>query len=70
MPDYLGIAPLVRRDFSPQWAVFVITLGDFTRGFAAGPGYFKWQPGRSPPVKLVPEINRSDLSKWMRTRRH
>jgi len=67
MPDYLGIAPLVRREFSPQWAVFVITLGDFTRGFAAGPGFFKWQPGHSPPVKLVPEIHRSDLSKWMRS---
>jgi hypothetical protein len=67
MPDYLGIAPLVRRDFSPQWAVFVITLGDFTRGFAAGPGFFKWQPGQSPPVKLVPEIHRSELSKWLRT---
>jgi hypothetical protein len=67
MPDYLGTAPLVRRDFSPQWAVIVITLGDFTRGFSAGPGYFKWQPGQSPPVKLVPEIHRSSLSKWLRT---
>ena len=67
MPDYLGTAPLVRDDFSPQWAVVVITLGDFTRGFSAGPGYFKWQPGQSPPVKLVPEIHRSSLSKWLRT---
>ena len=67
MPDYLGIAPLVRREFSPHWAVVVITQGDFTRGFAAGPGFFKWQPDRSPPVKLVPEINRSALSKWLRT---
>jgi len=67
MPDYLGIAPLVRREFSPQWAVFVITMGDFTRGFAAGPGFFKWQPDQYPPVKLVPEINRSASSKWLRT---
>jgi hypothetical protein len=67
MPDYLGIAPLVRRDFSPQWVVFVITVGDFTRGFSAGPGYFKWQPDLSPPVKLVPEIHRSATSKWTRT---
>jgi hypothetical protein len=67
MPDYLGTAPLVHRDFSPQWAVFVITLGDFTRGFSAGPGYFKWQPERSPPVKLVPEIHRSGTSKGLRT---
>jgi hypothetical protein len=67
MPDYLGTAPLVRREFSPHWAVVVITLGDFTRGFSAGPGYFKWQPGQSPPVKLVPEIHRSALSKRLRT---
>jgi hypothetical protein len=67
MPDYLGTAALVRRDFSPEWAVFVITTGDFTRGFAAGPGYFKWQADQSPPVKLVPEINRSSASKWLRT---
>jgi len=67
MPDYLGIAPLVRRDFSPQWAVFVITMGDFTRGFSAGPGYFRWQADLSPPVKLIPEIHRSSASKWMRT---
>ena len=67
MPDYLGKAPLVRREFSPEWAVVVITLGDFTRGFSAGPGYFKWQPGQSPAVKLVPEIHRSALSKWLRT---
>lgn len=67
MPDYLGTAPLVSREFSPQWAVFVITLGDFTRGFSAGPGYFKWQPDASPPVKLVPEIHRSASGKWLRT---
>jgi hypothetical protein len=67
MPDYLGTAPLVRRDFSPQWAVFVITLGDFTRGFSAGPGYFRWDPEHSPPVKLKPEIHRSASSKWLRT---
>ncbi|HEY6123383.1 MAG TPA: SGNH/GDSL hydrolase family protein [Steroidobacteraceae bacterium] len=67
MPDYLGVAPLVSREFSPQWAVFVITMGDFTRGFSAGPGYFKWQPDQNPPVKLIPEINRSASSKWLRT---
>jgi len=67
MPDYLGTAALVRRDFSPQWAVFVITVGDFTNGFSAGPGFFRWQPDQSPSVKLIPEIHRSALSKWMRT---
>ena len=45
----------------------VITLGDFTRGFTAAPGYFEWAPDRSPPIRLVPEIHRSALSKWLRT---
>jgi hypothetical protein len=67
MPDYLGTAPLVRAEFSPDWAVFLITAGDFTRGFNASPGYFEWDMRRSPPIRLVPEIHRSDLSKFMRT---
>lgn len=67
MPDYLGTAALVREQFAPEWAVFVITLGDFTRGFSAAPGYFEWRHDRSPPVALNPEIRRSELSKWLRT---
>jgi len=67
MPDYLGTASLVSKEFSPQWAVFVITAGDFTNGFSAAPGYFEWDDSRSPPVRLVPELNRSAASKFMRT---
>jgi hypothetical protein len=67
MPDYLGTAPLVRAEFSPEWAVFLITAGDFTRGFNASPGYFEWDARQSPPIRLVPEIHRSELSKFTRT---
>jgi len=67
MPDYLGTAALVREEFAPEWAVFVITLGDFTRGFSASPGYFEWRHDRSPPIVLKPELHRSELSKWLRT---
>ena len=67
MPDYLGTAPLVRDTFSPQWAVIVITAGDFTRGFNAAPGYFEWDANRSPPIRLVPEIHRSARAKLLRT---
>lgn len=67
MPDYLGTAALVRDRFAPDWAVFVITLGDFTRGFSATPGYFEWAADRSPPVRLKPQIHRSEVSKWLRT---
>jgi hypothetical protein len=67
MPDYLGTAALVRERFAPEWAVVVITLGDFTRGFSAAPGYFEWRHDRTPPIELNPEIRRSELSKWLRT---
>lgn len=67
MPDYLGTAALVRAEFSPEWAVFVITAGDFTNGFNAAPGFFEWDARRSPPIRLVPEIHRSEFSKFSRT---
>lgn len=67
MPDYLGTAALVGREFSPKWGVIVITAGDFTHGFSASPGYFEWDATRSPPIRLVPEIHRSAASKFLRT---
>jgi hypothetical protein len=67
MPDYLGTAALVSREFAPKWAVFVITAGDFTNGFHASPGYFEWDASRSPPIRLMPELHRSAFSKWSRT---
>jgi hypothetical protein len=67
MPDYLGTAELVGREFSPEWGVFLITAGDFTHGFKAAPGYFEWDAGRYPPIRLVPELHRSTLSKFLRT---
>jgi hypothetical protein len=67
MPDYLGTAALVSAEFTPEWGVFVITAGDFTRGFAAAPGYFEWDATRSPPVRLVPEIHRSPQARFART---
>ena len=47
--------------------MFLITAGDFTRGFNASPGYFEWDARQSPPIRLVPEIHRSRLSKFSRT---
>jgi hypothetical protein len=67
MPDYLGTAALVGREFSPKWGVILITAGDFTHGFSATPGYFEWDATRSPPIRLVPEIHRSASSKFLRT---
>ena len=67
MPDYLGVAPLVRDQFAPRWAVIVITAGDFTNGFRASPGYFEWDAKKSPPIRLVPEIHRSARARFLRT---
>jgi lysophospholipase L1-like esterase len=67
MPDYLGTAALVSAEFSPDWAVFVITAGDFTNGFNAAPGYFEWDARQSPPIRLVPELDRSEFNKFSRT---
>jgi hypothetical protein len=67
LPDYLGTAALVSQEFSPKWAVFLVTAGDFTRGFKAAPGYYEWDTRQSPPIRLVPELNRSKLSKFSRT---
>jgi len=67
MPDYLGIAPMIQRHFSPQWVIVLITLGDFTNGFSADAGHFKWQPAGSPPLQLVPVPHRSALTRQIRT---
>lgn len=67
MPDYLGTAELVGKEFSPKWGVFLINAGDFTNGFKASPGYFEWDDRQSPPIRLVPELHRSALSKFART---
>jgi hypothetical protein len=47
--------------------VFLITAGDFTNGFNATPGYYEWDAKRSPPIRLLPELHRSALSKFART---
>jgi hypothetical protein len=67
MPDYLGTAELVGPEFSPKWAVIVITGDDFIHGFHASPGYFEWDVTRSPPIRLVPELHRSASLKFSRT---
>jgi hypothetical protein len=67
LPHYLGSADFVAREFQPEWAVFLITLGDFTRGFKADPGYFYWRADRDPPIAFKPEPHRSGLTKFVRS---
>jgi hypothetical protein len=67
LPHYLGAAEFVAREFEPEWAVFLITAGDFTRGFKADPGYFYWSPDQQPPIAFKPEPHRSALTKFVRS---
>jgi hypothetical protein len=67
MPHYLGASYVIREHFRPEWAVYVVSDGDFEGGFAADHGYYRWAPGRFPPIELVPEITRSSLAKTLRT---
>jgi hypothetical protein len=67
LPHYLGAADFVAREFNPEWAVFLITAGDFTRGFKADSGYFYWKPDRDPPIAFKPEPHRSELTKFVRS---
>ncbi len=67
LPDYLGVAQLVRRYFSPQWAVIVVIAGDYVDGFAKQPGFYHWAPDRAPPIEWTQEVNRSATQKLLRT---
>jgi hypothetical protein len=67
LPHYLGAADFVAREFKPEWAVFLITAGDFTRGFKADAGYFYWKADRDPPIAFKPEPHRSRLTKFVRS---
>ena len=66
LAHYLGTAQVVGQHFSPSWAVIVITAGDYSGGFSADSGYYRWSRRRDPPVELVPEIKRSAAMKFMR----
>jgi hypothetical protein len=67
LPHYLGTAQIISRHFSPTWAVVLITKGDYKDGFSADSGFYRWAPGRDPPIELVPEVTRSALVKFTRS---
>jgi hypothetical protein len=67
LPHYLGTAQMIGKHFSPQWAVVVITANDYSAGFSADTGYYRWAPRRYPPIELVPEVRRSPFAKFVRS---
>ena len=67
LPDYLGVGALVAQRFRPDWAVLVLTRGDFTEGFEADDGHYSWQPTDPSLVRLHPVDQRGALQKRVRT---
>src|SRR6185369_11629611 len=55
LPDYLGLGPLVRERFHPDWVVVFIGDGDFVEGFETAAGHFRWNDDDPGSVELVPD---------------
>ena len=67
LPDYLGVGALVAQRFRPDWAMLLLTRGDFSEGFAADDGHFSWQPDAASLVRLHPVVARGAIQKRIRT---
>ncbi len=66
LPDYTGIASLVRRSFDPVWVVVLVTEGDYVQGFSPQPGHFLWSERPAGDSRLVADAQRSALTKTVR----
>jgi hypothetical protein len=66
LPHYLGTAELLGRHFDPTWGIVLVTASDYSGGFSADSGYYRWAPERDPPIELVPEFERSSMTKFLR----
>lgn len=67
MPDYLGIGQLTRKSFPADWIVILMGEGDFVEGFGSLPGHFQWGASPTDPILLVPDKNRGQITKAIRT---
>lgn len=68
LPDYLGMASLLTREFRPRYVVLVISEGDFREGFDRQPGHFSWteRPTAGELVTLNEDVARSAVHKHLR----
>jgi len=66
LPDYTGLAGVVRPIFDPVWVVIVVTEGDFVDGFDARPGHFTWSEMPTGDSQLVSDVERGVLTKALR----
>jgi hypothetical protein len=65
LADYLGVTSLARNRFRIDWLVVVIVPGDFVDGNSPDRRFFRWTPGRDPPVQLIADNTKSGSMKKM-----
>ena len=67
LPDYLGLASLVTRDFEVEKLVVLVGEGDYVEAFQPPPGHFTWgeAPGSAP--RLLPDVRRDALRRFVRS---
>jgi len=66
LPDYLGMATFLNREFVVERLVVVVGEGDFVEGFRPQPGHFFWSPHDSRLVELQPDAFRDPVRKALR----
>jgi hypothetical protein len=66
LPDYLGIAPIVRSRFVVDRVVLLVGDGDYDEGWSPGLGHFGWVATPESLVALVPEQRRGIVTRVLR----
>lgn len=67
LPDYLGLASLVTRDFKVEKLVVLVGEGDYVEAFQPPPGHFTWGDSPQAPPRLVPDVRRDALRRFVRS---
>lgn len=66
LPDYLGLAPLVTRDFKVEKLVVLVGEGDFVEAFQPPPGHFTWGEAPDAAPRLLPDVRRDAVRRFVR----
>ena len=67
LADYLGLAPLVSRDFEVEKLIVLVGEGDFVEAFQPPPGHFTWSEAADAPPRLLPDVRRDALRRFVRS---
>lgn len=67
LADYLGLAPLVSRDFKVEKLVVLVGEGDFVEAFQPPPGHFAWGDAADASPRLLPDVRRDAARRFVRS---